>query len=207
MEEKKFKKIRLFLTGYLGFCGISDNPTETLVKEIIKNKSEYESDSLEIVNHQIFEVSTKYVDKNIPDFYSKIKNEKDSKTLHLIVHFGLYAGITKPQIETTAQNFIRDEFQRQPICKEQGNCLLSKLPTQVLVQNMNCTKNCPNCNVSNDAGTYLCNYMFYKSLKNSQQKDNVVSTFIHIPQFTNCSLEEDLKFFGVFLDNVKKVYL
>ena len=37
-KKVKYNKLKVFLTGYLGFMGIEQNPTETLVKEIISKK-------------------------------------------------------------------------------------------------------------------------------------------------------------------------
>ena len=204
----KYNKLKVFLTGYLGFMGINENPTETLVKEIIGKKDLFNKENIEIINHKIFEVTTDYVDNNIHSFYKEIEHDKEGDVLFLIVHFGLSSSISIPKIETTAFNYIDDEVKSRPICDKDGKCFLSKLDTEYIVNNMNKTENKKlMCKVSKDAGKYLCNYIFYKSLKYYEKIPNVLVTFIHIPFFEKFSLEQNLNLFQKFLDNVKNIYL
>ena len=207
-DKIKYNKLKVFITGYLGFMGINKNPTETLVKEIISQKSLFNKENIEIINHKIFEVTTDYVDNNIHSFYKEIEHDKEGDVLFLIVHFGLSSFIIIPKIETTAFNYIDDENKSRPICDNDGKCFLSKLDTECIVNNINKTENKKlMCKVSKDAGKYLCNYIFYKSLKYYEKIPNVLVTFIHIPFFEKYSLEQDLNFFQKFLDNVKNIYL
>ena len=204
----KYNKLKVFLTGYLGFMGINENPTETLVKEIINKKDIFNKENIEIINHKIFEVTTDYVDNNIHSFYKEIEHDKEGDVLFLIVHFGLSSSISIPKIETTAFNYIDDEVKSRPICDKDGKCFLSKLDTEYIVNNMNKTENKKiMCKVSKDAGKYLCNYIFYKSLKYYEKIPNVLVTFIHIPFFEKFSLEQNLNLFQKFLDNIKNIYL
>ena len=83
-NQIKYKKLKVFLTGYLGFMGIKDNPTEKLVKTIIDKKDLFNKEKIEIVNHKIFEVATDYVDNNIHSFYKEIEHDKEGDVLFLI---------------------------------------------------------------------------------------------------------------------------
>ena len=204
----KYNKLKVFLTGYLGFMGIKQNPTEILVKEIISKKDLFNKDNIEIINHKIFEVSTDYVDNNIHSFYKEIEHDKEGDILFLIIHFGLSPCSSIPKIETTAFNYIKDETKSRPICDNDGKCFLSKLDTECIVNNLNKTENKKRqCKVSKDAGKYLCNYIYYKSLKYYEKISNVLVTFIHIPLFEKYSLEQNLELFKRFLENVKTLYL
>lgn len=205
-STKKNKKLKIFLTGYLGFQGIQQNPTELLVKEIFNQKEKFTKENIELADFKIFTVTTDYVDKNIHLIYDQI-NQEEKDTIFLIVHFGLYADSKIPQIETKAVNFIHDEYKKQIICDKDGKCFLTKLNAENIVDDLNKTADCPNCKVSCDAGTYLCNYIYYTSLKKYQNAENVLVTFIHIPLFETFSMENDLNLFGKFLDNVSKKYL
>lgn len=207
-EKIKYKKLKVFITGYLGFMGIEKNPTEILVKEIISKKDLFNKENIEIMNHKIFEVSTDYVDNNIHSLYKEIEHDKEGNVLFLIIHFGLSACISIPKIETTAFNYIKDETKSRPICENDGKCFLSKLDTECIVNNLNKTvSNKKQCKVSKDAGKYLCNYIFYKSLKYYEKIPNVLVTFIHIPFFEKYSLEQNLDLFQRFLENVKSLYI
>ena len=207
-EQIKYKKLKVFLTGYLGFRDIKENPTEKLVKAIIDKKDLFNKENVEIINHKLFEVTTDYVDNNVHSFYKEIEHDKEGDVLFLIVHFGLYTALTIPQIETTAKNYISDEFNNGPICEKDGKCFLSKLDTKSIVQNINST--CgegEKCKISHDAGKYLCNYIFYKSLKYYEHTPNVIATFIHIPLFEKYPLEQDIIFFKKFLEIIKNIYI
>ena len=186
--------------------GIKNNPTEILVKEIIAQKDSFNKENIEIINYKIFEVTTDYVDNNIQSFYKEIDNDKEKDVIFLIIHFGLSSNLSIPKIETKAVNFISDEKQKKPICDKDDKYCISKLDTECIVNNINKNNN-KICRLSNNAGKYLCNYIFYKSLKYYEKRPNVLTTFIHIPLFNQYSLEQDLNFFGRFLENVKNIYL
>jgi pyrrolidone-carboxylate peptidase len=38
--------------------------------------------------------------------------------------------------------------------------------------------------VSNDPGRYLCNYIYFSSLQNSEQYLNVHPLFVHVPEYS-----------------------
>ena len=95
-EIIKYNKLKIFLTGNLGYQGLDQNPTEDLVKAIIAKKDQFNKDNIEIINHKIFEVSTDYVDNNIHSLYKEIEHDKEGDVLFLIVHFGLNTDFTVP---------------------------------------------------------------------------------------------------------------
>lgn len=58
---------------------------------------------------------------------------------------------------------------------------------------------------STDAGRFVCNYIFYKSLKMADQmsKDSSLkghSVFVHVPPFYHIDAEDQLKFLQNLLD-------
>ena len=194
-EIIKYNKLKIFLTGNLGYQGVDQNPTEDLVKTIIAKKDQFNKDNIEIINHKIFEVSTDYVDNNIHSLYKEIEHDKEGDVLFLIVHFGLNTDFTVPQIETTAVN-------------KDGQFLNSKLDTECIVNNMNADKaKKGDCKLSKEVGNQLHNYIYYNSLQYYSKIPNVFTTFIQIPLFKHYSLEQDLNLFSKFLENIKTIYL
>ena len=194
-EIIKYNKLKVFLTGNLGYQGVDRNPTEDLVKTIIAKKDQFNKDNIEIINHKIFEVSADYVDNNIHSLYKEIEHDKEGDVLFLIVHFGLNTDFTVPQIETTAVN-------------KDGQYLNSKLDTECIVNNMNADKaKKGDCKISKEVGHHLHNYIYYNSLHYYSKIPNVFTTFIQIPLFEHYSLEQDLNLFTKFLENIKTIYL
>ena len=194
-EILKYNKIKIFLTGNLGYQGVDKNPTEVLVNDIIAKKDSFNKGNLEIINHKIFDVSADYVDNSIHSLYKEIEHDKEGDVLFLIIHFGLNIDFSIPQIETTAVG-------------TDGQNLNSKLDIECIVNNMNADKDKKGLfKLSNDVGHSMHNNMYYNSLKYYAKIPNVFVTFIQIPLFEHYSLEKDLHLFTKFLENIKNIYL
>eukprot|EP00968_Pinguiococcus_pyrenoidosus_P016236 scaffold1541_cov256-Pinguiococcus_pyrenoidosus.AAC.24 len=56
--------------------------------------------------------------------------------------------------------------------------------------------------ISTDAGRYLCNYIFYKSLRAANELDKTVSIFIHVPPFEAVPKEQHFIFARDLLDEL-----
>ena len=48
--------------------------------------------------------------------------------------------------------------------------------------------------VSDNAGEYICNYMFYSALKHAEKIDSCTALFVHFPTFQNVAQEEQVTF-------------
>ena len=59
--------------------------------------------------------------------------------------------------------------------------------------------------ISQDAGLFVCNYTYYKSLQQSQRvssKQKWHSVFIHVPPFEMIAPEDQLTMAGAILDSI-----
>ena len=63
--------------------------------------------------------------------------------------------------------------------------------TNINIDDLVCkmTKNGFICKKSDNAGMYVCNYIYYKSLEVFQEKKNVFSLFLHVGKFEDLSKE------------------
>lgn len=206
-DKPKYSKIKIFLTGYGPFDIFKENPAQAVVETIFNKKEEIETENTKIIDKEIFEVKVDYVKEHLPLFFNKIdKDNNDPTLLNIIIHYGL-ADIRKViTVEKRAENFIYDLIIKEKIDKDFPNeFIYSKIDIDSIVEIAN--KANVDCKPSEDAGTYLCNYILFSSLKYYQQIDNVMSTFIHIPLLANCSLDYNILFFKQLVKSLETFYL
>ncbi|ORX64936.1 peptidase C15, pyroglutamyl peptidase I-like protein [Anaeromyces robustus] len=211
IEYNKFDKIKLYLTGYGPFSTVKENPSEVTVNYIYEHRNKFNTTKTEIVIKQIFEVTTEYVDNNINKTLNSIKeNYTDENTLHIIVSFGVASNRTVNTIETLAQNYIFDLRKNEKINSSNPNIYYSKNPVKSMVKGIqHCCKsrNDISCKFSNNAGTYLCNYIYYKTLNKCKNETNICSFFIHIPLLTTYDLTCQEEFFKNFINVLEDLYI
>src|SRR5690349_4404454 len=103
-EEKLFKKINLFLTGYGPFMSVTESPSQKLVESIFEEKLNLENDNkLELKFNEIFEVDCDYVSNNITKCYDII-TQCNEDHMNLILHFGVYPGGNGILLEKQCKN-------------------------------------------------------------------------------------------------------
>jgi pyroglutamyl-peptidase len=173
-KEAKIMK-KLLLTGYEPFLDHPLNPTMEIVEEL---------DGKTIGNYQIFgrvllvdfaktaEVGFQHFHEVNPD---------------VVISLGLAAGrnrITPERIAINCNDGVPDNDgftpQDQPIVEDGPAGYFSTLPIRRFVNVLN-EKGYP-AEISNTAGTYLCNNIMYHMLhKINQAKKDVRSGFVHIP--------------------------
>lgn len=210
-NSKNFRKLKVFLTGYGPFMSCRNNPSEMLCNlffsEAPKNKTVFD-EKCEVVHKQIFEVSCEYVSKNVKDLHDLVDqaSEINPSTMFLIIHCGVNMGAEKVYLERTSQNYINDyEGLNCRICSEQAECLISKLNLEEILTELQ--KQSLKCGISDDAGTYLCNYVFFLSNKKFLSHSNVYTLFLHIPSLDTMTLSESHNVLVEFVNQVKKHYI
>ena len=195
IEFNKFEKINLYLTGYGPFKTIKKNPAEIVSNYIFDNKDKLNTLNTSILYNQIFQVTTENVDENINKLFNYIeKNKTDNNSLHIIVSFGVAQSRKVNTIETLAHNYISDLIKSKIIDESRPETFYSKNPVKSIVKGIQKMKEVK-CKFSNDAGKYLCNYMYYTTLTKCLNDENVCSFFIHIPTLENYDLKINKKFF------------
>lgn len=206
-NNKKYQKLKIYISGYGPFMSVKNNPSQVLVESIVKDKDIIHTEldfKCEIVHDCIYEVSVDYVSQNVSKCHQMIEEELDcgnSQDLHLIVHFGVNAGADKINLEKKCKNYIQDYVKLQGKINEEGeDKLVCKLNLEEIVKYLQSFNH--NVSTSDDAGNYLCNYIYYKSSEKFHKCENVIPIFIHIPNSTICSTEECQKCFVDFLQYV-----
>jgi pyroglutamyl-peptidase len=168
---------RILVSGFQAFGDQSLNPTEKLIEThrngTLKVPSSVELRSL--VLPVAFSEAFEFLEREIRAFDPKI-----------VFCFGLAGGRASFDFERVAINCldagIPDNKGEQPrdllIAEEGREAYFSTLPIRALIQAL-AEKNVP-AKISNTAGTYVCNYLFYRLLESTAQSTRRCG-FIHLP--------------------------
>lgn len=166
---------KILVTGFEPFGGEKVNPALELIKLLPKKLGDNEIKTLEIPTVQMKSLK-------------KIEEEIEKFNPDFILSIGQAGGRTDISIERVAINIddyrIPDNEGNQPVDKkifEDGmDAYFSNLPIKAILKEIKET-GIP-CSISNTAGTYVCNHVFYgvRYLIETKYK-NKKSGFIHIP--------------------------
>lgn len=165
----------LLLTGFEPFLNFPINPTEDIVKELDgKTIGKFK------IIGKILPVDFESAGDLLIKFYEEINP-------NAVVSLGLAGGRFKISPERIAINCNDGpadnkgkKFNGKKIDEEGPDGLFSTLPVQAIVDTLN--ENSIPAEVSNTAGTYLCNNVMYKMLNDLKKKQkSIPSGFIHIP--------------------------
>ena len=204
-----YDKINIYLTGYGPFLTIKENPSEKIVTHIFNNNSKLNTEFTNIIYNQIFEVKTENVDNNISklfDMINKNNNDNSKNILHIIISLGVADNREVNTLEIRAKNHIYDDIVDKKIDENKPEFFYSKTPIKYIIKGIQNFKN-SECKFSNDAGTYLCNYMYFTTSSKCFDEKNICSFFLHVPLLSNYSMEKQEIFFKNFIEVLERLYL
>jgi pyroglutamyl-peptidase len=203
-ECKSFKQMKIYLTGYGPFLNVTDNPSQKLLELILEDKN-YLNEGCEIVYDTIYQVSVDHVKENVKECHSAIQNNLHKcEVLHVLIHFGVNCGGKDIHLETRAQNYIRDYVKLDCLINEHNEDFFCKIDLDKVAREL---QDKHKVKTSTDAGTYLCNFVYYTSLYEFRDIQNVVPIFIHIPPVEEMTIENCRNFFYDFIEKLREYYL
>jgi|688.fasta_scaffold884644_1 pyroglutamyl-peptidase len=186
--------MNILITAFGPFNNFSINPSETVLEKLKEHVKIYHNIHFE---WKVLDVSYNEID----NFILNKKSHHD-----LIIHLGVATNSLKMRLEIKAQNLKcgNDIFNINPINEkiiENNHSIYTSFPSEII------NKIIFNKNLqvvySDDAGTYLCNYLYFKSLKNFSSKSHIL--FVHIADFQSelnaVSLENQVLTLIELLDN------
>ena len=231
MESKKCLKydmIYLYLTGFGVFGGEDENPTELLINEVTNNKGKLFNTKYTCIKYaEVYEVNSKYVNEKFTLLQNEIEqsmqknNDKHNNILYVIINYGLNAIANEMQIETNAVNCINEYPYKNTFNGNNKHIITidasydikhkisSKINIPMLVQILQDINENDKVKViqSFDAGTYLCNYLMYKSINFSYMNDNVLATFVHVPLRDVISIEDNITLLKKLIEAFERMYI
>jgi pyroglutamyl-peptidase len=175
--------MRLIVTGFERFADFTYNPSQLAVEMLPDEISLANGDDLVRVNKLVFKGNSQDPWKELS---SVLKQTEGSPTVVILT--GLAGTRDRICLERFALNIrdfrIPDNSGNQPqdeqIAAGGPEGLRTRLPLPRISQHLN---NCGyHCAVSNHAGTFLCNEIYYQSLLSGELRGHPhVSLFVHLP--------------------------
>ena len=166
--------MKILLTAFDPFADEKINPTLEVLKKLEDNILDVQLIKLELPT--VFDKSSKILEE-------KIKEVKPD----VILSLGQAGGRSKITVERIAINVddanIKDNEGNKPIdqkIKNDGeNAYFSTLPIKAIVEEIK--KAGIPAEISNSAGTFVCNHIMYEDLYLAEKYGNIKAGFIHIP--------------------------
>ncbi|GAB4835641.1 hypothetical protein Ancab_000549 [Ancistrocladus abbreviatus] len=204
--------VTIHVTGFKKFHGVSENPTET----IVRNLKEYVEKrglpkGLILGSCSILETagqgSLVPLYQTLQSAVSKKDSESSSSGRVIWLHFGVNSGATRFAIECQAVNEATfrcpDEMgwkpQKVPIIPGDGGISRTRktsLPVEEIAAAL--AKKGHEVMTSDDAGRFVCNYVYYHSLRFAEQNE-IKSLFVHVPLFLTIDKETQMQFVSSLL--------
>lgn len=201
------------VTGFKKFHGVAENPTEKIVsnlksfmeeKGLPKNLVLGSCKVLETAGQGALGSLYKVLESAIADR----ENGPSSPGQIILVHFGVNSGATRFALENQAVNEATfrcpDELgwkpQRVQIVPSDGSISRTRettLPVKELSKSLR--KGGYDVIPSDDAGRFVCNYVYYHSLRFAEQH-SVKSLFVHVPLFSTIDEEVQMHFVASLLE-------
>ncbi|CAN1187455.1 Pyrrolidone-carboxylate peptidase [Linum perenne] len=206
------KAVVIHVTGFKKFQGVSQNPTETIVNKL---KDYVEKRGLPagvtLGSCTILETAGDGARKMLyQTLESSTATNGDKNEQVVWVHMGVNSGAVKFAIERQAVNEATfrcpDELGWQPnnhpIIPEDGGPT-SAIETGCSVDEMLrfLKKKGFDVMISDDAGRFVCNYVYYHSLRFAKQKGHK-SLFVHVPLFSRIDEETQMQFVASVLEAI-----
>lgn len=208
------KKITIHVTGFKKFQGVPINPTEIIVNNL---RDYVEKKGLPVGvtlgSCTILDVAG---DGALPQLYQTMesvvsKTDTESNANVVWLHLGVNSGAARFAIERLAVNEATfrcsDELgwqpQQVPIVLEDGGISRTRetsLPVDAILKSLKKGKDY-DVMISQDAGRFVCNYVYYHSLRFAEQKGNK-SLFVHVPLFSRIDEETQMRFTSSLLEAI-----
>lgn len=196
-------RIRMLVTGFTPFTGAPVNPTEYLMRHFNENPPALGED----VEARFAVLPVDYVG-SIPELEA-LAGEFEP---HVSVHFGLAGETSAFRLETTARNEITsavpDNSDRRPEPRrivENGGHHVSTLPLEKIAAALE-GRGLP-VTWSDNAGGYLCNYVFYHAAAGlCAGLPAPMTGFIHVPPVSMPDAPvEGLMAFGALVEGAETI--
>ncbi len=199
--------VDIIITGFGEFGGVKDNPTTHLINHFHQNGIPGIGKE-QIRALKVLHVSVETGGQQLKELQEACKG---SSNIQLWIHLGVSAKATTFCLEQRAQNCLdfpeyADECGKkacnEPIVDNDsiGARYCSSLPLGDIHQILEENKGFGDiCQVSQDAGKFICNYVYFKSLEFCRQGDNRFGMFLHVPLFSVIPMERQVEFISSLL--------
>ncbi|KAF7817997.1 Pyrrolidone-carboxylate peptidase [Senna tora] len=205
--------VTVHVTGFKKFHGVSENPTESIVNNLTEfMKKKGLPKGLIIGSCSILETAGQGALVPLYQTLQSAIGPKDSESSNsskiIWLHLGVNSGATKFAIEHQAVNEATfrcpDELgwkpQKVPIVPSDGGIMRTRetcLPVEEITKALG--KKGYDVMTSDDAGRFVCNYVYYHSLRFAEQ-NGTKSLFVHVPLFLTIDEDTQMQFTADLLE-------
>ncbi|KAJ7237015.1 hypothetical protein O6H91_16G006300 [Diphasiastrum complanatum] len=220
MGSEGVQSTRIYITGFKKFHGVFENPTEVIVSRLKDFMKGHELPSgATLGSCTVLETAGEGALNNLLKVLDSAISEEDSGTQPgekidgaqriVWVHFGVNSGATRFAVERRAVNEATfrcpDEMgwqpQRVPIVAEDGPISTTRQTTlpvgdivdYLLLKGFEVA-------LSDDAGRFVCNYVYYHSLCHAAAAHGTQCIFVHVPLFSRIKEDIQMKFAAALLE-------
>ncbi|XP_039034948.1 pyrrolidone-carboxylate peptidase-like [Hibiscus syriacus] len=210
MGSRGRKEVNIHITGFKKFRGVAENPTETIVNNLMSfvQSKRLLPPGVTLGSCTVLETAG---DGALPELYNVLESgtsgNGNKKKNVIWLHLGVDSGARKFALEQQAVNeatFVcPDELgwqpMQQPIVADDGGISRKRETTcsiEAILKFLQ--KKGYDATISNDAGLFVCNYVYYHSLRFAEQKGHK-SLFVHVPLFSRINEESQMQFIATVL--------
>ena len=214
--KDEYDSVEIHVTGFGKFGTVENNPTSVIVASLEKVLADHPISKFKLGSAKILKVSAKECIKAVNELVATVsaKQKANPKTKHIIVHLGVSTANKIFYVET--KGFNGANFAHYPdadgykpdtevILKgvAYNHPLESIMPCSDIVFNMQ--GNGTLVDVSDNPGSYVCNYIYYVSLYKTLPL-RIPSVFVHVPPFSTIGEEDQFAFVHAFFTAIRDTY-
>ncbi|XP_077218115.1 peptidase C15, pyroglutamyl peptidase I-like protein isoform X1 [Tasmannia lanceolata] len=201
--------VTVHVTGFKKFHGVAENPTETIVSNLKGFMQEKGlPKGLILGKCNVLETAGHGALAPLYHILESSTSESSNSGRIIWLHFGVNSGATRFAVEQQAVNEATfrcpDELgwkpQKVPIIRSDGNISRTRetsLPVNEITKAL--AKMGYEVMSSDDAGRFVCNYVYYHSLRFAEQH-GIKSLFVHVPLFLTIDEETQMQFAASLLE-------
>src|SRR5216684_3138098 len=171
-------KLRILITGFGPFPGAPFNPTQPLVKRLLRLRRPALSD-VELTGH-IFPVTYKAVDRELPQLLAKHRPQA-------LLMFGLANRTPYVRIETRARNAVTTLWPDADHARVRKGSIAGGADARMFGPHTAkllraAVSTGVDARASRDAGSYLCNYLSWRAIEATCSDIGPrLAAFVHVP--------------------------
>lgn len=214
IKEESHTTTDFYLTGFGPFYNVPNNPTQRIIESLPSYLSQNQplDKDVRIVSTSVLKVSAETTKAELEKMYRVISRPKSnpSTTRTVFVHMGVNVSVPRFQLELQGRNEATfscpDEAGWAPIktpIDGEHTDLNTVCRTSLRLDHIldRLTEKGFDVEISTDAGRFVCNWVYYNSLKMSNQCGSC-ALFVHVPPASIVPVEKQLVFITALLNTI-----
>lgn len=189
------RPVAVYVTGFGKFGKVLDNPSAALCRRLASRKEELAAEGVELADVEVLEVSAETCRRKAAEIAGTIAERPGNV---VILHLGVAVGRKRLSLECRAANVAHFPIpdargwvaDRQPVVDGAAAHEHTILPVSELLCAVRDAG--ADAEISTDAGTYICNYIYFSSLAAAAASSTPV-LFVHVPAFADVCEEDQLR--------------